>query len=220
MRIKLQNEIVTYLCHALPLSVILADERLLPWYYEHFINLFSIVDESGYLKLEFLEYRASYKEVIYEVYLGYNLLKSESNIINLVIDKINSGYYVIINVDEYYLPVKSRYQKEHFVHHSLVYGYDNARQKLLAVGFNAEQIFAPLTFDYNPFITAYEAGKQYYQESAPWAENNAVELLKLKEYQQEYPFTLQKFLSQLDNYLAGTGDDGHHFYIHAGSSKS
>jgi acyl carrier protein len=207
LRVNLQNEITTYLCHALPLCVVLADDRLVPWLYEHYINLFSVVDENGYLKLEFLEYRAAYKEVMHEIYLGYHLLKAESNIIDFMIDKINAGYYVIINVDEYYLSVKSRYQKEHFVHHSLVYGYDNAHQKLLAIGFNTEQIFGLLTFDYEPFRIAFEAGKKYYQETAPWAENNAVELLKLKAYPQEYPFALQKFLFQMDNYLAGTGDD-------------
>lgn len=207
LRIKAHNVITTYLNHALPLCVILADQRLLPWYYQHYINIFSIVGDDGFLKVEFLEYRAPYKEVMHEVYLGYNLLKNEPDIIDFVIDKISAGYYVIIHADEYYLSAKSRYQKEHFVHHSIVYGYDNNAGKLLAIGFNAEDIFTKISFEYEQFREAYEEGKKYYRESAPWAENHAVELLKLKNYPQEYPFDLERFLNALDEYIFSRGDD-------------
>ena len=206
LQIQPHNEITTYLSHALPLCVVLADPKLMPWYYEHFIDLYSITDEKDYLKLDFLEYRAAYKEVMNEVYLGYNLLKNEPNIIQFIIDKINLGYYVIIHADEYYLSVKRWYQKEHFVHHSIIYGYHNANQKLMAVGFDAEQLFTQITFDYDTFAEAFEQGKLYYKQSAPWAENNAVELLKLKDYQEEYPFDIRLFLKKLDGYLASTGD--------------
>lgn len=206
LKIVLQNEITTYLCHSLPLCVVLADERLLPWFYEHFINIYSMIDESGYLKLEFLEYRAPYKEMMYEVYLGYHFLEKETSIVDFIIDKINRGYYAICHVDEYYLPVKPSYQKEHFVHHSIIYGYDNTNRKLIAIGFNSEQILAQITFDYDDFITAFENGKLYYQISAPWASNNAVELLKLKDYPDRYPFDINRFLNQLEAYLSSVGD--------------
>ena len=207
LRIEPQKEITTYLCHALPLCVILTDPKIIPWYYEHFIDIYSIEDENDYLKVDFLEYRAAYKEVIYEVYLGYNLLAKEPDIIQFITEKIDLGYYVIIHADEYYLPVKYWYRKEHFVHHSIIYGYHHGNKKLLAVGFNKEQIFTQITFDYEIFAEAYEQGKIYYKESAPWAENNAVELLKLKDYQEEYPFDIRRFLRKLDGYLSSTGDD-------------
>jgi hypothetical protein len=207
LRIYPQTEITSYLCYSLPLCVILADQRLLPWYYEHFIDLFAITDDKDYLKLDYLEPRAAYKEVMYEVYLGYSLLQNETDIIKFIIDKINLGYYVIIHADEFYLPVKSSYHKKHFVHHSIIYGYDNRNNLFLAIGFNAEEIFTQISFAYDPFREAYEQGKLYYRESAPWAENNAVELLKLKDYQEEYPFNMQRFLLKLGGYLAAAGDD-------------
>jgi NAD(P)-dependent dehydrogenase (short-subunit alcohol dehydrogenase family) len=207
LQIKLQNEITCYLSHALPLCVVLAHPKLVPWYYEHFVDIYSVTDENDFLKVDFLEYRAAYKEMMYEVYLGYNLLKNESDIIQFIIDKINLGYYVIIHADEYYLPVKALYHKEHYVHHSIIYGYHNGNKQLLAIGFNAEQIFTRITFDYDTFVEAYEQGKYHYQQSAPWAETNAVELLKLKDYQEEYPFDIKRFLGKLDGYLSGRGDD-------------
>ncbi|HEX3046859.1 MAG TPA: KR domain-containing protein, partial [Bacillota bacterium] len=207
LQIKLQNEITCYLSHALPLCVVLAHPKLIPWYYEHFVDIYSVTDENDFLKVDFLEFRAAYKEMMYEVYLGYNLLKNESNIIQFIVDKIDLGYYVIIHADEYYLPVKALYHKEHYVHHSIIYGYHHGNKQLLAIGFNAEQIFTRITFDYDTFAEAYEQGKYHYQPSAPWAETNAVELLKLKDYQEEYPFDIKRFLGKLDGYLSGRGDD-------------
>jgi hypothetical protein len=207
LKIVLQDMFRTYLCNSLPLCALFTDERLLPWFYEHFINIFANVDESGYTKLDFVEHRAPYKEVMYEVYLGYRLLEKEPKIVDFVIDKINKGYYVVIYVDEYYLPVKSVYQKEHYVHNSIIYGYDNTTETFLGIGFNAELLFTYLTFKYNDLEIAFEKGKSYYHISAPWCENNAIELLKLKDYPVEYPFDMQRFLTQLGDYLASVGDN-------------
>lgn len=207
LQVRLHNEITTFLHHALSLAVVLADERLLPWYYEHYINIYSNTNESGLLNLEFLEYYGPYNGVMYCYYLGYNLLKEISNIIDFIIDQINRGYYVVINVDEYYLPEKIRYHNDHYVHQSLIYGYDNTRQKLMALGFNQENLFSKHTLDYNQFMEAFEKGKLYYKETAPWTENSAIELIKFKDHLTEYPFDLQRFLTKLDNYLSSSGDD-------------
>jgi FkbH-like protein len=205
--IKHQTDITVYLCHSLALCPILADEKLLPWYYEHFIQIFSMAAENGHVMLEFLEVRSPYKDIMHEVYLGYNLLEDVTNIIDFVIHKINLDYYVIINVDEYYLPNKRSYQINHFVHHSIVYGYDNHRRELKAIGFNAQGLFSQLTFDYDLFAKAYENGKLHYRQWAPWAETNAVELLKRRDFKKEYPFNMRRFLTKLGDYIGSNPDD-------------
>ncbi|OPZ86371.1 MAG: Gramicidin S synthase 1 [Firmicutes bacterium ADurb.Bin419] len=206
LKVVLHNDIITYLCHSLAICVILADERLHPWYYEHYIKLYTEKQANGMLIMDFLEERAPYNEVIQEVYLGYELLKDVTNINNYVIDKINSGYYVIINVDEYYIPAKLAYKKKHYVHHSLVYGYDNEQRKFKAIGFNAEQMFAKMDFEYDLFSQAFESGKLYYKGSAPWAETNAIELLRTKNFMQEYPFSLERFRTSLEEYVTSKED--------------
>ncbi len=206
LKVVLHNDIITYLCHSLAICVILADERLHPWYYEHYIRLYTEKQANGMLIMDFLEERAPYNEVIQEVYLGYELLKDVTNITDYVIDKINSGYYVIINIDEYYIPEKLAYKKKHYVHHSLVYGYDNTQRKFKAIGFNAEQIFAKMNFDYDLFSQAFESGKLYYKGSAPWAETNAIELLRTKDFMQEYPFSLERFKTSLEDYVTSKED--------------
>ncbi|WP_051033578.1 non-ribosomal peptide synthetase [Acetivibrio cellulolyticus] len=206
LKVILHNDIITYLCHSLAICVILADERLHPWYYEHYTKLYTEEQANGMLIMDFLEERAPYNEVIQEVYLGYELLKDVTDITAYVIDKINSGYYVIINVDEYYIPEKLAYKKKHYVHHSLVYGYDNSERKFKAIGFNSEQMFAKMNFDYDLFSQAFESGKLYYKGSAPWAETNAIELLRTKDFMQEYPFSVERFRTSLEEYVTSKED--------------
>lgn len=206
LQIALQNEITSYLNHALPLCVILADHRLLPWFYEHYIDIYGIIDESGYLRLEFLEFWASYREVVEQTYFGYDFLDPATDIIDFVIHKINLGFYVIIHADEYYLPVKSHYQKVHFVHQSIIYGYDNNDQNFMAIGFNRDQLFTKITFEYDRFREAFAKGKIYYPSSAPWAENNVIELLKFNDHIETYPFDIRKFNLKLEKYLLAAGD--------------
>lgn len=206
LKVVLHNDIITYLCHSLPICVILADERLHPWYYQHYTKLYTEVQASGTLIMDFLEVRAPYNEVIQEIYMGYELLKDIPDVIDYVVDKINLGYYVIIHVDEYYIPEKRAYKKQHYVHHSLVYGYDNSKKELKAIGFNAEQMFAQFTFDYDLFREGYESGKLHYKGSAPWAETNAVELLRVRDFMKDYPFSVEKFALSLEEYVNSKED--------------
>lgn len=206
LRIAVHNEITAYLCHSLPISVILAYEQMEPWFHQHYVEIFSKTNESGRLYLEFVELRAAYTDMIQEVYMGYELLEGILDIIDYIIHKINLGFYVIIHIDEFYIPEKRTYMKEHYVHHSLVYGYDNNTRRLSAVGFNAQHMFAAISFDYEAFRQAYESGRLYYMDSAPWAATNAIELLRPREYKYAYPFSTEKFMDRLRRHLASKGD--------------
>ena len=52
-------------------------------------------------------------------------------IVNMLCNGFKNGYYAHIHVDEYYLPYKGAYQKIHFFHDSLLYGYDFATSEFL-----------------------------------------------------------------------------------------
>jgi hypothetical protein len=205
--VKLDNENIAYLHYSLPLAVVLADERLVPWYYEHFINIFTCMGAYNVLRFDFLEYEFSRNQFLTSIQFNYELLCDLPEIIPFLLDKLNRGYYAIINVDEYYLPEKKSYQKWHYVHPSLIYGYDHPGRRFLAIGFDRENIFSKITFDYDQFAEAYESGKIHFPETAPWAEKKALELLRFKNHAIEYPFELTRFLGRLDDYLAARGDN-------------
>lgn len=206
LKIKVQKDLRTYLTYALPLCAILCDDRLYHWFYQHFVQLYTLTDENGNLWVDYLEDRDFYKDVAeYRIY-DYSSLSHLESIMEFVVDKINEGYYVIIFIDEYYLPGKSNYQINHYVHQLMIYAYDNQNQKLKTIAFDRNQEFISTEYEYAQFIQAYEEGKKYYESSGIWVRNETVEIIRPREITNIYPFNLELFLKELKTYLLGQGE--------------
>ncbi|MCL6590889.1 MAG: SDR family NAD(P)-dependent oxidoreductase [Firmicutes bacterium] len=205
--LKFQNEITSYLHYILQITVVLTDERLVPWYYEHFINIFTCMGPYNMLRFDFLEYEFIRNQFLTSIQFNYELLGDVPEIIPFLLDKINRGYYAIIYLDEYYLAEKHSYQKKHLMRTSLIYGYNHPERKFLAFGFNEQQVLGKITLAYDQFLEAYEEGKVRFPDLAPWAEKEALELLRFKNHATEYPFDLTRFLRRLDDYLEARGDN-------------
>lgn len=201
LKLNLQREVTIALHRCLPLQIILSDEKLHPWYYEHFVNIFSQIQVEGFLKLDYLEEFGNFRSVINEVSLSAAYMHEQKDIIRFIMNNIDQGNYLNVCVDEYYLPHKMRSERTHFIYHELIYGYDNRKQELKTIGFNAENIIDKLKYTYNEFQNAYEKGKEYYQESAPWTSHGAVELFYSNRFDRPYPFKLTSFLDRLYSYL-------------------
>jgi aryl carrier-like protein len=207
LKIVVQEDIRVYLSHALPLCAILADESVRPWFYEHYINIFSMVDEDGYYTADFLEYVIPYKDIAYSVQFGYSFFVNErSNIVEFTIEQLENDYYMIIHFDEYYITDKKNYMRNHFVRHSLIYGYDNDKKLFSAIGFNASGMFGKIHISYDDFRKGFENGIIHYRESAVWCEENAVEMIKHGRTRGQYPFDISKFMGELNNYIESKED--------------
>lgn len=48
--------------------------------------------------------------------------------------------YVAVCIDEYYVPQRINYQKEHFYHHNLFYGYDEEEDSFLILGYSVKLV--------------------------------------------------------------------------------
>ena len=203
----LTEKITSFLARAFTLSIVLANGRMYPWYYQHFVQICSQTDDTGYTLLDFME-PAFPDDIIEEKFMGYAEFTNVPNIIDYVIEKLDADYYPVICVDEYYLDGKSSFGKSHFVHESMIYGYDNVNRKLLAAGFNADMLFDKLTFNYDAFAKAFEEGKKYYKKYAPYAERRAILLLlfQIPDEDGGYKFHMDLFLKDLKNYLFSIGD--------------
>ncbi len=201
LKINLQREITTYLHRSLPLCAILSCEENYKWFYRHYIEIFSITYQNGFSRLEFLEEKNNYNDVFQEVFLKF---EEVPDILQFIKDKIDSGVYVSVHIDEYCLPQKGSYGKNHFVHPSLIYGYDDIQKKLMAIGFDSEMIFNEITFDYKDFVDAYESAKVHYGVFAPWAETEAVQLLIPREFDIDYELDIESVLESIDNYLTSS----------------
>jgi hypothetical protein len=206
LKVVTQLDITIYLHRSLPLCVVLAYDKYLPWYYSSFIQIFSYTDDKGFSELNYLESCDCGSRILEMVNLGYHLLECVDNIIDYILENINRGYYMVIHVDEYYIQNKLAYKDKHFVHASLIYGYDNEKQQFKAIGFDKDMRFTQLTFDYTQFIQGYENGKINYKESAIWCETSAIQLIKPYDFKQDYPIINERFMKELNNYIFSVGD--------------
>lgn len=124
--ITIQTEISAYMHWSLPLSVVLAHEISRGWFMERFIQIYAMYfDNPGYdqnyLWVDFYEYKQIFHNPIlfaHDASLCFNDLDS-IDMVDYIISKINIGYYLMVFLDEYYLPGKRCYQQRHFVHPSL-----------------------------------------------------------------------------------------------------
>jgi hypothetical protein len=224
LRIVTQNTINVNLEHALSLSIILAREETYPWFYENYVQLFSIHlfrrytagltqivpqdelrgDERAEIILQFALRPGSFW--LREVYAKKFLRSDPEHIIQFIVESINEECYVRIEVDEYDLPNKRRYKRQHFIHPALVYGYDYATKTLLALGFDSKTVFTKLTFGYDDFSRAYASARALAQSDSSTRKKPLVGLIKMRNVRARYPFSLERFLKELEGYLFSSMD--------------
>ena len=204
LSVKLQNEINTYLHWAYPLCVILSDEKYYPWFYENFINIFAHVEEDGKLFVDFLEKWCNYEDFMFEINLGYKFLESEKDILHYIKSKIDSGFYIGLFLDEYYLSPMQSYNKVHFIHNNFIYGYDD--DQLLLIGFDSNKVFSFLRITNSEFVKAFDSGRLKHKELAPWASLFSMQLLYFKDRNYECQFNKEAFLNNLRNYICSKGN--------------
>ena len=202
-----QNEITTYLHRSLPLCAILANHNYIGWYYSNYIQIFSYRDANDFLEINYLEPRDSFVDIADVICLGYHLLQGVESIVDFIKEKIQLGYYLIINFDEYELSNKHDYRKNHYVHASIVYGYDDETRQVKGIGFDKSRLFSGLLFDYDELNQSYASSKVHYLNYAPWCAWSAVQLIKLKSPGRQFPFSKRKFMQDLYDYIHSEADE-------------
>ncbi len=206
LKINIQKDLTTYLNFSLPLCAILTDDSLYSWFYQHFVQLYTLTDGNGNLWVDYLEQLDFYRDVADGKIYQYESMSEEKNIVEYIISKISKGCYVLIFVDEYYLPQKASYMSKHFLHQIMVYGYNNQTETFMTVAFNDKGVFASNEYSYKIFNQAYELGKENYESSPVWVLNENVVIIRLKDNVKTYKFNLDLFLEELKIYLSGDGN--------------
>ena len=148
--------------HDYMLGIVLR-ENTRNWFYENFVNLCALYGET--LLIEFTDICES----IYQKFLlstgvySIDEILSEEALKFYLIDKINKDSYSGIWVDEYHIPGTARYQKEHFVHTILIYGYDDECEIFNALHFNPEHGVIDLNIAYCAMFCAFFDIKNHYR---------------------------------------------------------
>lgn len=198
-----QNEITIFLHHYFNLCMILARDYGFKWFMEQFVTVSTLENEySANLKLEFL---VNYQSIMDESGLEYQAVSGKGNLIEFVTGNINEGRYPVLHFDEYYLPGKDVYQKWHFVHKSLIYGYNPQNKTILGLGFTKNQILKKFSMDYDLMELSYEMGKQYFREGAPWLEKYIEDAIRVYTFKfTDYHINLKFLINSFKAYLTPT----------------
>ncbi|MDR2407846.1 MAG: hypothetical protein LBE13_07025 [Bacteroidales bacterium] len=205
--IVVQKEVNTYLYDSLPLCIILAYPGIHDWFLSHYLNLCSEVRkyDTAYriIRTQYLEggvYFAPRKD---REVLEYNPIRVgpviDIGLVKFLKENIKSGFYMIAFFDEYFLSCKMYYNKRHYVHESLIYGYDNIEGGFYAISFDRGRNFSCI---FIPYSEAIDGIKEAYTQASDCLYQGYLHILKPVPSQVKIDYlSLQQ---QLKNYLNST----------------
>ena len=141
----LAKQHISDFCITLPLCVVFTEKKLIPWYYENFTNICTTDRKKA---LCFEEYGQTFMGLYNEIFDYCDIPTAcfdKNNVCEMIISQLlNEKKYCYIVLDEYYISAKKAYNDYHFVHQSLVYGFDFDTKEFLAIAFNKNEGFVKL----------------------------------------------------------------------------
>lgn len=196
--------VIGYLHHAYPLSILANWDAYLPWFYCNYIQLFcprnlQSVGQNRTMKFNF--YRRPDQRISFSPYLDVQLLdrelifRSHEDIVPFLTNCLDKDIYVQPTVDEIFLPDSPSYQTRHFIHETLIYGYDQINQNFTGIGYKKNG-------DYGSYCISFAELKQAILQTNLKGHYDT-HGLRLFKYAPEgkYDFDLQLVTEQIDAYL-------------------
>ncbi len=191
----------SYYYESYPLSILDAyGDKYLPWIFSNYINLNVNIEIEKQQDL----FLAFYGPLTYDC----PFLKSQkvfwSSFESLGIDihtyiknNIEKEYYLYFQVDWYYIPNRTPYNKEHFLHDLMVHGYDNTRQIYYVSGYDIEGTYRESEVTFDAFEQAFKNNLVDKIEES-WADR-----IFLFQYDDkaEYKFNYELVKLQIKDYL-------------------
>lgn len=201
--IKLQEDIRGFLYYALPLCVLKTNEKYEPWIMENYVHCVC-TNYPGFLYRDGVNYiNYTSNDVMKISYLDYKIIGKGREIDKIVIDALIEKNYVVIFLDEFYLPEQDSYKKDHFFHEILIYGYDE--MYFYYVAFDSKMTFSKLKVPRSCINLAYWKG-----EEIAWEGCDSFLLLKPLDLWSPYTFSWDRFYKNFCDYRIALDDDKFH----------
>ncbi|UNK18917.1 BtrH N-terminal domain-containing protein [Paenibacillus sp. N3/727] len=184
------------------LSIIQGDHRVAEWLHSHFIQLYHDKSFEDGFTLSFyapyliktcpwLDTQIVHKRIVE---------KGWDDITRFLIDCIDSGCYVILIVDQFYIPNSFYYQTSHRPHELFVYGYHLGNEEFYISDNFASGKYKRLACSFGDMRTAYT--KLLPEMELNYNDyNGTMFVLSKKELAEPIPFHLQLVVHQLEDYL-------------------
>lgn len=181
-----------------PLAILFNDKDVLPWFYSEYVQLIWYVDE------KFLSFNGKYiSEIPTSIpwlefqCMDKKFIKGIIDIQDFLVDAIDSGWYIISSYDEFYIPNTRSYQKNHFNHDFMIYGYDLCKKEYIMNIYTSRM---KLESNFVPFDCFNEA---FFANESDDFEFNRINLYRKKEFF-SYDFDKQLLIEQLCDYVHST----------------
>ena len=203
-----ESKMNSFLLTALPEAVLRGDRRLLPWVYENFINIYSL--PNGILMYTGLSLRSTLARG--EAFLHYAIPQNtreatEFSVVNFCRKQIaEAGNYIYVFLDESKLSAMPSYGDKSYIHDSLLYGYDADRNGFLAIAqvdYHKKEVFYPADELEGAYRSAYSGSSEKAQLVAFRIPDKLCGT---------YPFSLERFLSRLADYVNSEQTIAEHYF--------
>ncbi len=225
--IKLQKDYNLILGYALPLCVILADNKFEGWYYENYTMPYVLLKGIEYFEcgiLDAIEYGGRDNintRLMRYSYVGKNIMSQVSNIYSIIKERIQEDFYCILFLDDYHLSKMYTYHKKHFAHEVLIYGYNDYDRQYYGVSF-INGNFESFIISYEEMDRAYYDVFSYIDERDGWGEKMFMQL-RCVGHTKAYPVNIDKFKNKIRNYSLSLLEESdyylHLFYMKEGESE-
>ena len=206
LKISDSCEVSTYLLYSTKLAMIEGVDYFTGWRMNNFIDI-KMYYNPNYINYFFFEEELD--DVVEVDRKTYFDMKECKDIITFTKSAIDKDYFVDIHLDEFFLDSKDFYEKEHFVHESLIYGYDDTEKKFYAYGFVKNQSMKKFCITYDCYQLAYENGKIFYWKGAGYLYGDypyPIDVRRIN-YKCAVEFDFEKFINKLKSYVHPSMDE-------------
>jgi hypothetical protein len=188
----------SYQFMAFPLAIMSPHKNTEEWVFTNFIQTC--------LDLDLVKSPIPYYYYIYDYtvspFLDVQKLKFDMleimrpNIIEFLEKAISLGYYVYMNVDEFFIPLRESTNKKHVSHDILISGFDTESKTLSAYGFTKRQKLEFVDVSFEMLESAHNSAKEI--------EKSLTQVILYKYVaDSEYDFDCGCFKQQLEEYRFG-----------------
>lgn len=197
--------IKTYQFHAFPISVAANHPDFMNWFCSNYNQITfpkskfkEVLNPTNFYS--FWDYFILCP-IIERFYIEKELVLTKQEVTEFIIDSINRELYVMSFVDEYYIPNRNSYKRNHFPHDILVHSYDLSERKFITSGFVESRQYSnntPVSFEQLNLAMNITNDNEYYSEFSNWS--NKINLLRVR-YDWSYNFDLNAFKQSISDYL-------------------
>jgi len=148
---------------AYPLNVLLNYDEYRAWYYNNYIQI--LCNSAGWYSLRFF-IGCNYEIPVLrcQALEKTTFVKMNCDIIRVIVDALNDGWYVTSNFDEYYLPNREAFKVKHFEHDFMIYGCNQQEESFSLLGYSNKGLFEKTKISFLSFEKAFYS--QTYDENA------------------------------------------------------